>query len=141
MGVGLAACKVSQVAPGKGSVKWWGGEAAKGFLRMVVYLRSSSNKLEVLGPSFLAARILHGFMFLGRRIVCGFVAGFCFPYIFCGKSAQKKRILQENLQQNPPKSVQQKSLTYLCRGVGPMKWEHELAIPEKHSAIVYRDRV
>ena len=38
-----------------------------------------------------------------------------------------REILQENPQQNPPKFIQQKSLTHFCRGAGPRSFSAENA--------------
>ena len=50
----------------------------------------------------------------------GFFRGFCrrnFSH-FCGEKVPRK-ILQEDRRQNPPKVIQQKSLTHFCRGARP----------------------
>ena len=66
---------------------------------------------------FSADRIFRGFLFLGRRIFSRILSPDFFPHFCGGKSAQKK-ILQQNPRQNPPKCIQQKSPTHVCRGGG-----------------------
>ena len=59
------------------------------------------------------------FFFLSRRIFLRISLPECFSSFMWEKAPRK--ILQENLWQNPPKLMQQKSPTHSCRGAGPKK--------------------
>ena len=66
--------------------------------------RTDFSRIYIFGPPDFFADFVDGFFLL----------------IFVGKVHRK--ILQENPRQNPPKFIQQKSLTHFCRGAGPQNF-------------------
>ena len=67
----------------------------------------------------MAERIFRGFLFLSRRIFSRIFS----PDFFSSFSWEKvrRKVLQENPRENPPKFIQQKSPTHFCRGAVPLR--------------------
>ena len=78
-----------------------------------------SENILLLGSVFGRTDYSRIFIFGPPDFSADFLAGFFSPH-FCGKKVPRK-ILQENLRQNPPKFIQEiLESTHFCRGAGPI---------------------